>query len=174
MAQISSLNKQNQIPERFAFSDATGLSGREYSTGVGTIDRVQSGDHTEPNIYDFKSSGGEPMEVRGVYRETSRVGVKQVVEPEVLEQFLGQVSRIDEQVAYVTITTPEGEEIYGNCDLAVLRAANVEIGDWFECKTVRRRGDVTVEISRRERIPLSREMLDRMDAELSEGLKGLV
>ena len=174
MAQISSLNKQNQLPERFAFSDATGLPGGEYSIGVGTIDRVRSDDHTEPNIYDFKSSGGESLEVRGVYREKSRVGVKQVVEAEVLEQFLGQVSRIDEQVAHVTLTTPEGEEIYGNCDLAVLLAANVGSGDWFECKTVRRGGEVTVEISRRERIPLSREMLDRMDAELSEGLKGLV
>ena len=174
MAQISSLNKQNQVSERFAFSDATGLPGGEYSTGVRTIDRLRGEEHTEPNIYDLKSSGAESLEVRGLYRENSRIGVKQAAPPEILEQFLGQVNRIEEQIAFVTLTSPEGEEIHGHCDLAVLRSANVDSGDWFECKTVRRGGEVTVEVSRRERIPLSKEMLDRMDSELSEGLKGLV
>lgn len=152
------------------FVDSTSIpknSGTQlFSTGSNLVGRTELQSDSKPI---------DDIEVHGIKDDGYGTAVDDTVtfDREILEHFLGQVTAIEGNVAFVKLTAPDGSEIYGSRDAEAFSAKGITLGDWFDCDTVKVGSQVNVEISRRQRIPLSDSMMRRMVDDLAKGLDGL-
>ena len=91
----------------------------------------------------------------------------------VLEYFSGKVEQITDGIAFVCLTSPSGERLMGKYSASELEMKDIREGDWFDCETVEETDKIAVRITKRRRIPLSDEMLRRMDEELDIDFAGM-
>lgn len=92
---------------------------------------------------------------------------------EILEYFVGKVEQVVDGIAFVSLTSPAGEKLMGQYSASELKMKDIHDGDWFDCETVDEKDHVSVRITKRKRIPLSDQMLRRMDEELDFDFAGL-
>jgi len=167
---VDAADRESQSPKyRNSTLNQVGSSIPSTSAGGYRSDRAGRTE-LKTNSIDF-----EDIEVVGIRDDDYRTVVvdAQNTDRHVLEHFLGQVTAIDGNLAYVTLIDPNGIEIYGSRDAATFSGKGILLGDWFDCDTVKVGLQVIVEISRRHRIPLPEQMKQRMADELSKGLEGL-
>ncbi len=64
----------------------------------------------------------------------------------VLEEFFGFVDQIDGDVAYVTLTTRSGEQLYGEYPASELKASGIHERRRFKCRTIESGAQVEFEL----------------------------
>ena len=169
----STIDSETESASRFPreFKDSTGVSGRSPAV-IDTTD-FRRGDVRNTREA-LPTDNFEDFESRAIWDQgASTDPVQPAEQSQVLERFLGQVTMVDGGTAFVTLTTVEGEDLYGQYDAMTLREKGICDGDWFDCETVQVGDQVEVEIKKRQRMPLPDAFIERMDAELAKGLEGL-
>jgi|GEM_PF-2337824 len=171
---LNTIDEFADIEER-EDSDSTVIDRKYSATMARTVSRFDLKEPTEVPCKDVKVASEKPINTSAISSGVGRVSDDKspVAAGIVLEQFLGQLNEVDGEVAHITLTAADGEKIYGDCDAALFREEMVQVGGWFDCTTVKRGEQVTVEIKRRQRVSLTREMHERIDAELEADLEGL-
>ena len=91
----------------------------------------------------------------------------------IIEHYAGRVERIEGNTGYISLTSPSGDELFGEYPSEKLLALNIIAGEAFDCDTVETAGGITVTINKRRRIPLTEDMVVRLRKELHADFAGL-
>jgi hypothetical protein len=154
-------------------ADGTRVFQRGFSVTADTYGIAQ-----DSTAIDLKANDGDVPDSQIATSTNDSIADKEyspleVTDQKVLEYYFGKVEQVTDGIALVCLTTPAGEKLIGKYSASELEKKDIRDGDWFDCETVEEAGKISVRITKRKRIPLSDQMLRRMDEELDIDFAGL-
>ena len=91
---------------------------------------------------------------------------------QILERFDGVVDAIEDQMAFITLTSPSGERLIGEYSVSELSKMGIHCGRRFICETVMVNNEVEVRFQAIPDLEITPEYEETLDRELEKLISG--